>query len=154
MGVGMPQDLWLHDFGSLIWDAFGHAPYHVGSSLEKKEGWRDVDVRLILPDDEYARLGLGYPALSSAHINPKWRSLCIAYSVLGKHITGLPVDFQIQQQTWANEEYPDSPRSCLGRTPWRVAKSHSQSCLVESQPASSDEESSQKYESQEVRGPC
>jgi hypothetical protein len=41
-----------------IFDTFGHNPYHVGSSLRAtltgKGEWRDVDVRLILPDDEFA----------------------------------------------------------------------------------------------------
>lgn len=53
MGVGMPQALMLDEFGSQVWAAFGHPPYIVGSALAGKV-WRDVDVRLILPDPEYA----------------------------------------------------------------------------------------------------
>ena len=56
MSVGMPQDILLHEFGSQAFFAFGHMPYHVGSSLNNKRDWRDVDVRLILPDDEYAAM--------------------------------------------------------------------------------------------------
>lgn len=110
MGVGMPAALLLHEFGSQVWYAFGAPPYHVGSSLQGKH-WRDVDVRLILPDDEYEALGLGQPNMP--YRNGKWVALCLAFSALGKQMTGLPIDFQIQQQTRANEEYT-GPRSTLG----------------------------------------
>lgn len=116
MGVGMPAELLLHEFGSQVWAFFGHPPYQVGSSLNSKQ-WRDVDVRLILPDDEYAAMGLGDPAQS--HINGKWVSLCLAYSALGKQITGLPIDFQIQQESHANRQN-SGHRSVLGVVPLRM----------------------------------
>ena len=55
MSVGMPATLLLEEFGSQVWNAFGDCPYLVGSALENKTGWRDVDVRIILDDEEYAR---------------------------------------------------------------------------------------------------
>lgn len=119
MYVGMPADLYLDEFGSQVWAAFGHLPYLVGSALEKKQ-WRDVDVRLILNDDEYKRMGLGEP--NDAHRNEKWVSLVLAYSALGKAMTGLPIDFQIQQQSDANTRYGDRPRSALGTTPQRMKR--------------------------------
>jgi hypothetical protein len=73
--------------------------------------WRDVDVRLILSDEEYEQLGLGDPEHS--HNNAKWTALVLAFSALGRHMTGLPIDFQIQQQTRANKLYPGG-RSALG----------------------------------------
>jgi len=120
MSVGMPQTLLLHEFGSQVWAAFGSIPYHVGSSLRKKRGWRDVDVRLILDDDAYRTLRLGDP--DYPHNNLRWVSFCLAYSTLGKHMTGLPIDFQIQQQTWANSKYTAAtghPRSAIGLVPLR-----------------------------------
>ena len=111
MGVGMPADLWLHEFGSQVWAALGTPPFHVGSSLTMKSGWRDVDVRLILDDGDYEVLGLGHP--ERTHQNGKWVALCLAFSALGKQMTGLPIDFQIQQQTHANRVY-NGPRSALG----------------------------------------
>jgi hypothetical protein len=81
--------------------------------------WRDVDVRLILPDDEYDQLGLGHP--HQPHSNPKWISFCLAYSSLGKSITGLPIDFQIQQQTDANNRFGGSVRHALGLIGLRYA---------------------------------
>lgn len=52
MSTGMPAGIWLTKFGVIVRDYFGHVPYHVGSSLDRKD-WRDVDVRLILPDNEF-----------------------------------------------------------------------------------------------------
>lgn len=111
--VGMPFGLLLQEFGDHVWRAFGHMSYHVGSSLREKNGWRDVDVRLILPDAEYARLGLGDPA--RPHQNQRWVSLVLAWSSFGKTLTGLPIDFQIQQQTHANTDQVNKgqPRSAL-----------------------------------------
>lgn len=122
-GVGMPASLLLDEFASQVWAAFGHAPYLVGSAM-KTSAWRDVDVRLILPDDEYARWEFGDPTHVGQRRNGRWVSLCLAYSTLGKSMTGLPIDFQIQQQTAANAEFKpaeDHPRNALGFTPLRLA---------------------------------
>lgn len=122
MGVGMPAHLLLHEFGSQVWAAFGVPAFHVGSSLTQKSGWRDVDVRLILADDEYKALGLGKPNMP--HHNGKWVALCLAFSALGAQMTGLPIDFQIQQQTLANEQYPrEHPRSAIGVVALRMKDS-------------------------------
>lgn len=110
MPVGMPHQLLLKEFGNHIYNAFGYVAYHVGSSLHNKTGWRDVDVRLILPDEEYNRLELGSP--SAPHANARWVSLVRAWSSFGKDLIGLPIDFQIQRATEANMEYKDS-RSAL-----------------------------------------
>lgn len=115
MGVGMPAEIKLHQFGSEVWAAFGEMPFQVGSSLLSKQ-WRDVDVRLILNDEEWDRLELGDPR--SVFGNGKWVALCLAFSALGKEMTGLPIDFQIQKFSDANARY-DGPRSALGRVPLR-----------------------------------
>ena len=115
MSVGMPADLWLNQFGALIYAAFGEYAYHVGSSLRQKDGWRDVDVRVMLADDVYAALGFGDP--KEPHKNARWVALCLAFSALGKQMTGLPVDFQIQTLKLANEQFgraAGGERSCLG----------------------------------------
>jgi len=112
MGVGMPASLRLDAFGARVFDAFGHHPYLVGSALASKTGWRDVDVRLILPDDEFDVLFSDHQRVVH-HLDMKWVLLCDALSELGKLMTGLPVDFQIQRQTEANAEF-DGSRSALG----------------------------------------
>ncbi|MDQ7818732.1 MAG: hypothetical protein RDU14_17025 [Melioribacteraceae bacterium] len=121
-GVGMPATLYLDEFGSQVWSAFGKPPYLVGSALESKQ-WRDVDVRLILDDEIYKAMELGDP--SCTHTNAKWVSLCLAYSALGKAITGLPIDFQIQQQSDANKNFK-GPRSALGMLELRTQKNISE----------------------------
>lgn len=115
----MPYILLLQEFGEHLRRAFGHMAYHVGSSLKEKSGWRDVDVRLIVPDADYAAMGLGDP--ERTHDSERWVSLVLAWSCFGKHLTGLPIDFQIQQQTYANtNEGNKGPRSAL----MSVCKSH------------------------------
>lgn len=111
MGVGMPASLLLQQFGEHVYQAFGHMSYHVGSSLTEKRGWRDVDVRLILPDAEYARLKLGDPV--NPHSNARWRTLVLVWATFGRVLTGLPIDFQIQQQSHANATTKGCPRSAL-----------------------------------------
>jgi hypothetical protein len=105
MKIGQPQSMLLSEFGDLIQKAFGtHSVYHVGSSLTRKEEtWRDVDIRLMLTEEQWDKLGLLDPKQS--HYDPKWRSLCIVFSHYGRHLTGLPIDFQIQRITEANEEF-------------------------------------------------
>jgi hypothetical protein len=119
--VGMPAALLLDEFGSQVWSAFGKPCYLVGSALYSKT-WRDVDVRIILDDGEYEKMGLGHPR--DTHHNAKWVSLVLAYSALGKAMTGLPIDFQIQQQSNANRRFPipEHPRSALGIIELRMKK--------------------------------
>ena len=109
-GVGMPATLYLEEFGMHLWHTFGKPAYRVGSSMTSKQ-WRDVDVRLILDDDEYEKMGLGDP--DHPHSNPKWVALTLAFSELGRKLTGLPIDFQIQQQSQANRLFPGR-RAALG----------------------------------------
>jgi hypothetical protein len=119
MSTGMPAGIWLVKFGVIVRDYFGHVPYHVGSSLKSKV-WRDVDVRLILPDDEFTeRFGIN----QSSETNAKLSAVTLAFATLGEKMTGLPIDFQIQTQTHANDKYPG----------WRSA-------LIELHPAGSDAE--------------
>ncbi len=115
--VGMPATLLLHEFGSHIWSAFGEPPYLVGSALQGDRLPNDVDVRLILDDEQYEAMGFGDPRYP--HSNAKWVSFVLAYSALGKQITGLPIDFQIQQRTKANTD-EKGPHSALGFVPWRM----------------------------------
>ncbi len=108
MSTGMPAGIWLTKFGVIVRDYFGHVPYHVGSSLTSKT-WRDVDVRLILPDDEFeARFGPN----RSAETNARLAAVTLAFCALGKEMTGLPIDFQLQPASHANDRYPNR-RSAL-----------------------------------------
>lgn len=108
--VGMPAGIYLDHFGVEVYEAFGDFPYLVGSAL-RTTGWRDVDVRLILADDEYESQ---FGVLTRPYcLNPRWNAMCLAFSALGERMTGLPIDFQIQQRTEANE-CNSGPRHSLG----------------------------------------
>ena len=109
MSVGQPQQMLLNQFGDLVADAFGTINvYHVGSSMgENKKDWRDVDVRVLLEPEEWRALGLHPPGekMERCHSDPKWRALCIVFASYGRHLTGLPIDFQLQRLPEANVLY-------------------------------------------------
>lgn len=95
-----PHYFALNQACTLIDRSFGTCPYLVGSALERAD-YRDVDVRLILPDEQYDRWFNGLNGTHDAY----WTLLCLSISTWLREQTGLPVDFQIQRQTQANAEH-------------------------------------------------
>lgn len=86
----------------------GEHPYLVGTAgMGGAERYRDVDVRLMLDDDAFAE---ACPTLE------RWELLCAAVSAYLSQRSGLPVDFQIQSASVANERFGDKPRNPLGMT--------------------------------------
>jgi hypothetical protein len=116
--IGMPGHMYLELFGSMVWDYFDHAPFLVGSALTG-ENPRDVDVRLMLDDDQYEHF-CG-PYVTPERTNPRWAAICMAFSELGRKLTGLPIDFQIQRRGEANEKYPGR-RQALGWVSHRMVR--------------------------------
>lgn len=118
--------LYLEEFGSQVWSAFGQPPFLVGSALMGKK-WRDVDVRLIMDDEEFKMEGYGdvktYPHLWLYH-SGKWAAVCMAFSALGAKLTGLPIDFQIQPMSVANARWglPEHHRQAIGCVELRYGK--------------------------------
>ena len=88
----------------------GFGCYLVGSACVRKD-YRDVDVRLILDDAEYDRLFGGKDR--GGYLNAFWSLQCTTISAWLSTQSGLPVDFQIQRRTEANEQH-DGPRHPLG----------------------------------------
>lgn len=84
--------------------AFGLHTYQVGSSLQRPD-YRDVDLRCILPDEEFDQMFFG-----NAH---KLQLMNVALSEWIAARTGLPIDFQFQHRSDANAEF-DGPRYCRG----------------------------------------
>lgn len=127
--IGVPEQFELNAACQIINKAFGQC-YHVGSSLERRD-WRDVDVRCIMDDGAFER-AFG-KSTGRNDLNARWAITCIAISHWLQKRTGLPVDFQIQARTPANNEFPDGQRSALGlyltrdlETPLTVCKSEGQ----------------------------
>lgn len=91
----------------LISRAFdGGPPYLVGTAADgRASSYRDVDVRLMLSDAEFAA---ACPTLA------RWELLCVAFSAWLSERTGLPVDFQVQRADLANEKYAGQVRNPLG----------------------------------------
>ncbi len=88
---------------SRLREAFNRPPYLVGSVQERAD-WRDVDVRMLLNDDEYEAL-----------TRDQWTVFGLAVSAwLAAFTGGLPIDFQFQQRTAANEKHAGKKRNPLG----------------------------------------
>jgi hypothetical protein len=91
----------------LISRAFdGGPPYLVGTAADgAAERYRDVDVRLMLDDEEFAAV---------CPTRARWELLCLAIGSYLRERTGLPVDFQIQRACEANERFSGKVRNPLG----------------------------------------
>ena len=108
--VAAPNFFNLNHACRLVNDAFGGIGcYLVGSSIERRDH-RDVDIRFIMGDEEYARMFRG----SGGWLDPYWSLLCTSVSTWMSAQTGLQIDFQIQQQTRANREHKGKQRQAMG----------------------------------------
>lgn len=115
IGVGMPGWIKLNQFGFLLREAFpGETPYLVGTAAQGKE-WRDVDVRIMLGARAWNRLvGKDEKVCRGVYYGGRAGAFALAFSTLGQEMTGLPIDFQLQKQGWANKVYATGPRHALG----------------------------------------
>lgn len=91
----------LGTWGRDVRRMFDAMPYLVGSCLTTKDH-RDVDVRVMLDGDDYS--------------TPFWLGVNLAVSLWGQKVTGLPIDFQVQQTAAANAEF-DGRRHPIGMKP-------------------------------------
>jgi hypothetical protein len=119
--VGAPAIFALDMACREVCEAFdSYGCYLVGSALERPD-WRDVDVRMIMGDEEFAAVFPDAGAEGHWEHDPRWLLLTVAISARLSALSGLPVDFQFQPQTHANKRHPGA-RHCLGM---RVAKERS-----------------------------
>jgi hypothetical protein len=94
-----------YDFANLndalisVEEAFpeGLGTFLVGSATTKPD-YRDVDIRLVLKDEDFDHLFAGRKLM--------WSVICRGIAAWLRDVTRLPVDFQIQRMTEANEKYP------------------------------------------------
>lgn len=83
----------------------GQPPYLVGSAgFGDERGYRDVDVRLMLDDDEFA---------AACPTRERWELLCLAIGAYLSGRTALKIDFQVQRTREASERF-SGPRNPLG----------------------------------------
>lgn len=102
--IGVPAVFKLDLACKHLNDAYGgFGCYVVGSALERPD-WRDVDVVLILDDELFKREFPG-ATHSTFEFDTKWLLHTVAISDWLKAQTGLPIDFKIQPQTWANKTH-------------------------------------------------
>lgn len=114
--IGAPKVFALELACRDINEAFGDfGCYIVGSALERPD-WRDVDARYIMADSDFAKLFPG--AGQHWEHDARWLLLAISISERLSKVTGLPIDFQFQPQTHANERHKGI-RSAIGL---RIAK--------------------------------
>lgn len=93
----------LRDWAPLVVQMFkGEMCYQVGSSLTDKPH-RDIDVRTMLDSADFKKLA------SIVDID----RLNMAISLWGQQATGLPIDFQVQDILYANEQH-SGMRSAIG----------------------------------------
>lgn len=85
-------------------DAVDSIAHEAAKAVIQSRTYRDVDVRLMLDDDEFAEV---------CPTRERWELLCLAIGSYLRERTGLPIDFQIQRTREANERY-SGPRNPLG----------------------------------------
>lgn len=107
MSAFSPRQMFLLDLACKpIWETYSGDLYLVGTANQRGE-YRDVDVRLILSDKRFDRLrkaiGLDGIALMGLTTGQYLASL-----------TGMPIDFQVQRRTEANEKHPGKTRNPIG----------------------------------------
>jgi hypothetical protein len=112
--VGAPGFFLLNQAIMPVNAAFDTICWLVGTAIEYRN-WRDIDVRAVLPDEQYQRLFLGIG--TAARVHPLWSLLCSSTSLWLAQATGLPVDFQVQTESRADERYAGRPRIALGVFP-------------------------------------
>lgn len=98
----------LNDACKRIEAAFDEYPYLVGTAgIGEAGSYRDVDIRLILDDERFDEL---FPREKGQTL---WELLSLSIGAYLRERTGLPIDFQIQRQTQANEKH-SKPRNPMG----------------------------------------
>ena len=111
------EELWrLSNAVRPVEEALGNTVWIVGSVLTK-ENYRDVDLRVILDDDEYNRLFMpNYKDVDGTVVGltDQFRMLIqTAISAMLRQTTNLPIDFQIQSQTEANQYRGKRNPACM-----------------------------------------
>lgn len=110
MSAFSPRQMFILDLACQpIAEAFsdlGYGVFLVGTAAERGE-YRDVDVRMILTDKSYDKFAKAASAEGMAFLG-------LAIGQYLASMTELPIDFQIQRMTEANERHAGKTRNPLG----------------------------------------
>lgn len=106
--VGQPGMHRLDAWGAMLKNVFGVYPMLVGSAVVSRE-WRDIDVVVVLGRDEF----YGWTG-SMAGAGWRFNAICTSFSLWGKEMTGLPIDFKLQFADAAALTFKGRPRHVLG----------------------------------------
>lgn len=90
--------------------AFGPC-YLVGECLDRRD-YRHVDVRMILPNEQFHELFGG--RWDGGVRTVRWHVMCVSITKMLRDATGLPVDFQIQSESWSEHHFGDRRRVSIG----------------------------------------
>lgn len=103
--LGVTQFIELRYAAAVVKGVFNESfgIYLVGSAGTSKD-WRDVDVRQIIGDEEFERRFGEF--IEPYDRNPFLRAFNLSVSAWMQKACGLPVDYQVQPITKANELYP------------------------------------------------
>ena len=112
--IGAPACFALEMACKVLNDAFDGQCYVVGSVLQRPD-WRDVDVRLMMDDAAFSALFPDVADLRYGHweFDPRWTVMTVSLSAWLRAQTGLPVDFQFQPSSFANQRHKGS-RNAIG----------------------------------------
>ena len=91
-------------------DAFGGRSVYLVGSVLKSSDWRDVDLRIILPDHDFDRI-----FAPDGKLTDQFRMLFqTAVSAMLRETTKIPIDFQVQRKSNLTEEESLGKRSPAG----------------------------------------
>jgi hypothetical protein len=103
-------------WANMMFARYGHPVWLVGSLVEGKVDPTDIDVRIVMPDDEFiGRFGQWSGVRSVAagdwsEENLAWARTIAKESAWLARKSGINVDFKIRSQSWYDERHSCKPR--------------------------------------------
>lgn len=106
----------LGGWANMMAARYGHPVWLVGSFVEGKGNPTDIDLRIILPDDEFEGRFGDYATLRSTNAsawsdkNKIWAATIAKESAWLARKTGINADFKIRSESWYRERHSTKPR--------------------------------------------
>ena len=87
----------LNHASTIVVECFGWGTTYLVGSATQKDSYRDVDIRTVLPDEDFDAMFGGKVFF--------WSLFCLGVATYLREVTGLPIDYQVQRRTEANENF-------------------------------------------------